>query len=59
MAKLSSNMTDKLKDMARRAANEERIPSPGFKGVAEKIKQQSQAHKKTSIGSDKLSGRKS
>ena len=59
MAKLSANMTDKLKDMARRAVNEERTPSPGFKGVAERIKQQSQAHNKTSIDGGKLSGRKS
>lgn len=57
MAKLSSNMTEKLKNMAR--GLKEETPSTGIKGVADRIKQQSQAHKKQSTDGDKLSGRKS
>lgn len=56
MAKLSSNMTEKLKNMAR--GLKEETPSTGIKGVADRIKQQSQAHKKQSTDGDKLSGRK-
>lgn len=57
MAKLSANMTEKLKNMARGLKDE--TPAAGIKGVADKIKQQSQAHKKQSTDGGKLSGRKS
>ena len=56
MAKLSANMTEKLKNMAR--GLKEETPAAGIKGVADKIKQQSQAHKKQSTDGGKLSGRK-
>lgn len=56
MAKLSSNMADKLKNMAR--GLKEDTPATGVKVVANKIKQQSQAHKKRTTDGDKLSGRK-
>ncbi len=56
MAKLSAGMADKLKNLARGLKEEDN--APGIKGVAQKIKQQSQAHKKQSTDGDKLSGRK-
>ena len=56
MAKLGSGMADKLKNMARGLKDDNQ--SGGIKGVAEKIKRQSDAHKKQSINDDKASGRK-
>ena len=56
MAKLSGSAADKLKNMARNLKEEE--SSTGIKRVADKIKSQSQAHKKEPLGSGKVSGRK-
>lgn len=58
MAKLSSSMADKLKNMARNLKEDE--PATGLKGIADKIKRQSQSQSnKKQISSDgKASGRK-
>ena len=57
MAKLGAGMADKLKNMARDLKEDK--SSPGIKGVAEKIKQQSQGvHKKEVSNAGKVSGRK-
>lgn len=56
MAKLGSGMADKLKNMARGLKEENQ--STGIKGIADKIKRQTDAHKKQSISDGKASGRK-
>ena len=58
MAKLSSGMADKLKNMARNLKEDE--PATGLKGVADKIKRQtqSQSNKKQVSSDGKVSGRK-
>lgn len=56
MSKISGSAAEKLKNMARGLKEEE--SSTGIKRVADKIKTQSQAHKKENLGSGKVSGRK-
>jgi len=56
MAKLSGSMADKLKNMARGLKEEE--SSTDVKRVADKIKSQTQGHKKISSDDGKASGRK-
>ena len=56
MAKLSGSMADKLKNMAR-GLKEEESPTD-VKRVADKIKSQTQGHKKISSDDGKASGRK-
>ena len=58
MAKLNSNMADKLKNMARKLQEDD--TATGVKGVANKIAQQtkSQSHIKQVSSDAKLSGRK-
>ena len=55
MAKLNPGAAEKLKNMARGLKNDN---AGGIKGVADKIKQQSEGHQKNSISDGKVSGRK-
>ena len=56
MAKLSSNMAEKLKNMSRKLQEEN--SANGIRGVADQIKRQAQSHKKQISGEGKASGRK-
>lgn len=56
MAKLSSNMAEKLKNMSRKLQEEN--SANGVRGVADQIKRQAQSHKKQISGEGKASGRK-